>query len=237
MCYLHVRPLNKTIILQPQSTKGVCLLCWKGTMQVQLKSMQHRELHQYLPCYVFFRDCIVFRYLPTHVHPIKSNPNPLNFHRFTQQFSPAVVVQQIPRRGRRKWRGPPQQTHLPPHPAGLGGKRQGIWPPSAQFQGQWERFNKKNTTCLGWEGLYSCISFKEDYVKIVGIQGGRCQDSMKKPTWIAKNASNITSIYCKSKTPRTGTHEIFTNAPLDYHQSSCQDSIWFIIIYNLNQNI
>lgn len=38
--------------------------------------MQHHELHQYLPCYVFLRDCIVFRYVPTHVHPTKVQSNP-----------------------------------------------------------------------------------------------------------------------------------------------------------------
>ena len=183
---------------------------------------------------------------------LKSNPTPLNFHHFTQQWSPVVVVQQIPRRGRRKWHGPPQQTHLPPAmEAGLGGKTQGTWPRSAQFQGQWERFNKKNTTCLGWEGLYSCISFKEDYVKIVWIQGGLCQDSMKKPTWIAK-MPQISQAYIANPRPQGQVLMSFvkrpvhssdrqkiklTKGPLDYHQSSCQDSIWFIIIYSLNNYI
>lgn len=38
--------------------------------------MQHHKLDQYLPCYVFLRDCIVFRYFPTHVHPTKVQSNP-----------------------------------------------------------------------------------------------------------------------------------------------------------------
>lgn len=100
---------------------------------------------------------------------LKSNPTPLNFHHFTQQWSPVVVVQQIPRRGRRKWHGPPQQTHLPPAmEAGLGGKTQGTWPRSAQFQGQWERFHKK----------IHHLSWMRRFVLLHIIQGGLCQDCM-----------------------------------------------------------
>lgn len=173
---------------------------------------------------------------------LKSNPTPLNFHHFTQQWSPVVVVQQIPRRGRRKWHGPPQQTHLPPAmEAGLGGKTQGTWPRSAQFQGQWERFNKKNTTCLGWEGLYSCISFKEDYVKILW----RNQLELPKMPQISqayianpRPQGQVLMSFLKRPVHSSNRKKIkLTNAPLDYHQLSCQDSIWFIIIYNLNNYI
>ena len=208
------------------------------------------ELHQYLPCYVFFfRDCIVFCYFPT-------QPNALNFHHFTQQFSPVVVVQQIPRRGRRKLRGPPQQTHLPPAmeaPSRAWGQKTGLLATKCSVSRAMGEVSQKNTPLVLDEKVctYSCISFKEDYVKIVWIQGGLCQDSMKKPIWIAK-MPQISQAYIANPRPQgqvlmsclkrpvhsSNRKKIkLTNAPLDYHQSSCQDSIWFIIIYNLNNYI
>ena len=87
------------------------------------------EFHQYyLPCYVFVPlHCLsLFSHIFIQLNPTEPSQLPqLNFT--TSTNSPVVVVQQIPRRGRRKWRGPPQQTHLPPprqrkHPAGLGSK-------------------------------------------------------------------------------------------------------------------
>ena len=188
----------------------------------------------------------IFQHNPTHS---TSTTLPNNFHLWwwCSKFQGGVAANCADLRSKliflRQWK----------HPAGLEGKRQGCWPRSAQFQGQWERFHKK-IHHLSWMRRFvhtpayhsrrttsRLYEFKEDYVKILWrnqFELPKCLKYHKHILQIQDPKDRYSWVVWRDLFTRLTEKKIkLTNAPLDYHQSSCQDSIWFIIIYNLNNYI
>lgn len=215
--------------------------------------MQHHKLDQYLPCYVFLRDCIVFRYFPTHVHPTKVQSNPTQL----PPLYPTMVT--CGGGAANSKEGSPQMARTSAANSSSSGNGSRAWGQNTGYLATkcsvsraMGEVSQKNTPLVLDEKVCTpayhsrrtmsrLYEFKEDYVKILW----RNQLELPKMPQISqayianpRPQGQVLMSFLKIPVHSSNRKKIkLTNAPLDYHQLSCQDSIWFIIIYNLNNYI
>ena len=133
----------------------------------------------------------------------KIQPNPLNFHHFTQwihlwwwcsKFQGGVAANGADLRSKLIF----LRTQ------GSGAKDRVVGHQVLSFKGSGRGLTKKRH-----------LSWMRRFVHTPAYHSWRTMSRLYEETNLnCQNASDITSIYCKSKTPRTGTHEFFYSEPL-----------------------